>query len=262
MKQIRIATWNVNSLRMRMEHVLKWLAQTQPDIVALQETKTPDDKFPLLELQSSGYQVIFTGQKSYNGVALLSRETAKEEVMALPHWTDPQRRFIAATYEGIRVINVYVPNGASVGSEKYEYKLQWLACLRDYLQTMLKQFPYLVVLGDFNIAPDDRDIYAPQAWIGHVMVSDAERSALRELHQLGLQDTFRLFDQPPQTFSWWDYRGGSFQRNLGARIDLILAAPALRCTTCTVDPAPRHWETPSDHAPVVATFDHPLSPPC
>lgn len=253
----KIATWNVNSLQVRLPHVLEWLHQQQPDILALQETKTPDPKFPGQSLQEAGYHVIFAGQNTYNGVALLSRHLGHDIVTDLPQLNDPQRRIIGATYGDIRILNVYVPNGEAPISEKYQYKLNWLQHLQAYVQTNLKHFPYFLVVGDFNIAPTDTDVHDPAAWAGGVMVSPLERQALQQLLALGLQDTFRLLTQPDKSFSWWDYRRGAFHRNQGLRIDLILASTTLarQCTACTIDVAPRRLERPSDHAPVVAIFD-------
>ena len=253
---MKIATWNVNSLRVRLPHLLAWLDTEKPDIVALQETKTVDEDFPLGEIHAAGYQAVFSGQKSYNGVALLSRHTATEVVRDIENLDDPQRRVLAASYNGLRVINLYVPNGSSVDSEKYIYKLSWLEKISAWIQQQLSTHEHLIVLGDFNIAPEDRDVHDPAAWQGQVLVSDAERAAFNHLQSLGLQDSFRLFEQHETTFSWWDYRAGAFRRNHGMRIDHILISPALRalCTSCRIDTTPRKLERPSDHAPVVAEF--------
>jgi len=251
----KIATWNVNSIRVRLPQVLDWLKTTAPDIIALQETKVTDDKFPIDEIRAAGYHVLFSGQKSYNGVALLSRLKGDDVITDLPNLDDPQRRVLGATYGNTRVLNVYVPNGNSVGSDKYLYKLNWFKHLHDYISDCLKHFSRLIILGDFNIAPEDRDVYNPVAWAGKVTVSPRERVALQQLLNLGLHDTFRLFEQTPMLFSWWDYRTAGFQRNHGLRIDLVLASAALRCTACMIDIAPRGLERPSDHAPVIATFD-------
>lgn len=254
---MKIATWNVNSLSVRLPQLLNWLQQQQPDIVAVQETKTPDDKFPVLEIQSAGYQVLFSGQKTYNGVALLSRLPGTSVITDLPGFTDLQRRVLGATYGQLRVLNLYVPNGQAVGSDKYEYKLNWLKYLTNYVKDSLSQNPYLIVLGDFNIAPTDADIHDPLKWAGQILVSPLERAALQELLSLGLHDTFRLFNSTTDCFSWWDYRAGAFRRNHGARIDLILASSALsaNCQECRIDKEPRCLERPSDHAPVVAIFE-------
>lgn len=252
----KIATWNVNSLNVRLPQVLDWLRDQQPDILALQETKLTDPDFPTLDIAEAGYRAVFAGQKTYNGVAILTRLPAGEIVTDLPGLNDPQRRVLGATVGDARVLNLYVPNGQAVGSDKYAYKLTWLDHLTAWLQTELAKYPQLVVLGDFNIAPDDRDVHDPAAWTGQVLCSEPERAAFRRLLDLGLQDTFRLFPQEDQTFSWWDYRAAAFRRNLGLRIDHILASPALAaaCTACRVDKTPRGWERPSDHAPVIAEF--------
>jgi len=254
---MQIVTWNVNSLRVRLPQLLEWLAANQPDIVALQETKVPDAEFPAAPIAAAGYQVAFNGQKTYNGVAVLAREPLSESVLEIPSFDDQQRRVLAVSCGGLRVVNLYVPNGQSVGSEKYDYKLRWLAALRAWLSAELAQYPQLVALGDFNIAPEDRDVHDPAAWSGSVLVSEPERTALAELMQIGLSDVFRRFDQPPQSFSWWDYRAGSFRRNNGLRIDLILASTPLapRCTGSRIDRLARGGERASDHAPVIAAFD-------
>lgn len=253
---MKIATWNVNSLRVRLPQVLAWLEQSQVDVLAMQETKLADAEFPRVELEALGYHVCFSGQKTYNGVALLSRQPCDGLVTDIPGFDDPARRVLAATTAGIRIVNLYVPNGQSVGSEKYEYKLRWLDAVTRWLQSELQAHERLVVLGDFNIAPEDRDVHDPAAWVGSVHVSEPERAALRALFGIGLVDVFRLFDQPPGTYSWWDYRGFAFRRNHGLRIDLILASQALaaRCTGSHIDREPRRAERPSDHAPVLATF--------
>lgn len=252
-----IATWNVNSLRVRMPHVLSWLGKTPVDVLAMQETKLTDPDFPGADLEALGYHVLFSGQKTYNGVALLSRWPCTDVVRDIPDFDDPPRRVLAVTTNGWRVINLYVPNGQAVGSEKFEYKLRWLGALRRWLAEEARTHERLVVLGDFNIAPEDRDVHDPKAWEGSVHVSEPERAALRDLLGLGLVDVFRKFDQPEKTYSWWDYRMFAFRRNHGLRIDLILAslASASHCLSCTVDKEPRKLERPSDHAPVVANFD-------
>ena len=254
---MKIATWNVNSLRVRLPHLLDWMRVAQPDILALQETKLMDEQFPMQDIEAAGYQVVFSGQKSYNGVALLSRIPACDVVRDIPNLVDSQRRVLAATYNGIRVLNIYVPNGASVGSEKYSYKLSWLDQLCIYIEQQLALYPNLVVLGDFNIAPEDSDVHDPKAWEGQILVSEAERSYFTRLLKLGLSDTFRLFEQQADIFSWWDYRAAAFRRNLGLRIDHILVSQALRkrCMTCSIDKNPRTLERPSDHAPVIAEFE-------
>ncbi|GAC1461069.1 MAG: exodeoxyribonuclease III [Steroidobacteraceae bacterium] len=254
---MRIATWNVNSLRVRLPQLLEWLRTSAPDVVALQETKLPEEGFPVAELLAAGYRSAWSGQKTYNGVALLARTEPADVLRDMPGYDDPQRRILAANVEGLRVINLYVPNGQSVGSDKFLYKLGWLRALRHWLRQELASHERLIVLGDFNIAPEDRDVHDPAAWIGSVLVSPEEREALQAALSLGLIDVFRRFDQPPRSYSWWDYRAGAFQRNNGLRIDLLLASPALaeRCTACTIDREPRRADRASDHAPVVATFD-------
>ncbi len=253
---LRIATWNVNSLRVRLPHVLDWLALAKPDVLALQEIKMQDEQFPYEQFQQIGYQAIVSGQKTYNGVATLTRFAATDIVKDFPDFVDPQRRVLAATISGIRVLNLYVPNGESVDSEKYQYKLAWLAKLHNYCQQQLQQHDKMIILGDFNIAPDDRDVHDPTAWAGHVLVSERERQALQGLTDLGLVDTFRLFTQDDKIFSWWDYRGGAIWKNHGLRIDHIFATQALaeRAESCEIDKKPRKRKRPSDHAPVIAQF--------
>lgn len=254
---MRVATWNVNSLRVRLPHLLRWLDESGVDIVALQETKVQDGEFPASQIQAAGYECLYRGQKTYNGVALLSRGRGADVVTELPGAADPERRVLGATYGRLRVLNLYVPNGASVGSEKYRYKLDWFDRLNTYLAELCCSDAPLLVLGDFNVAPEDRDVHDPAVWAGQVLVSEPERECLRRLMALGFCDLFRKFEQPPASYSWWDYRQGAFRRNHGLRIDLILANPqtAARCRACVVDRAPRTWEQPSDHAPVVADFD-------
>ena len=250
---MRFATWNVNSLKVRLPQVLDWLAANPVDVLCLQETKLQDSDFPQAELQTAGYHSICSGQKTYNGVAILSRAPAGEVQFGLPGFADEQKRVIAATFDGVRAVCVYVPNGQSVDSDKYQYKLDWLAALRDWLQDELTRNPQLVLLGDYNIAPEDRDVYDPEAWRGNVLVSEPEREQFRHLLQLGLRDSFRLFEQPDKTYSWWDYRMMAFRRNNGLRIDHILLSEtlALQCKSCVIDRAPRKLERPSDHTPVV-----------
>jgi exodeoxyribonuclease-3 len=233
------------------------MESTRPDVLALQETKTTDDVFPSSAFEDAGYHAIFSGQKTYNGVALLSREPPSQVLTDLRSMEDPQRRLIAATFDGLRIYNVYVPNGQAVGTEKFDYKLRWLAALREQVAGELRDHSRVLVAGDFNVAPDDRDVHDPAAWAGQVLVSKPEREALGNLLQIGLKDTFRLFEQAEGSFSWWDYRAAAFRRNRGLRIDLLLASPALAecCTTSSVDVEPRKWEKPSDHAPVFARFD-------
>ncbi len=259
MPNLKIATWNVNSLGVRLPQVLQWLASAQPDILALQEIKMLDLKFPLAEIAAAGYQAVSSGQKTYNGVAILSRLPARDIQTDLSDLQDPQRRILAASIGDVRVINLYVPNGQSVDSEKYLYKLDWLQKVTQYIQQQLTLHPKLVVLGDFNIAPEDRDVHDPKLWEGQVLCSEPERTAFRQLIQAGLCDTFRQFDQAEGLFSWWDYRMAAFRRNLGLRIDHVLASAALCavCTACQIDKTPRSWERPSDHTPVVADFNLP-----
>lgn len=253
---MKIATWNVNSLKVRLGHVLQWLADNPVDVLGLQETKATDDKFPLAEIEAAGYHVAFTGQKTYNGVALLSRHPMEEIIRNNPHFPDEQQRLIAATIQGMRVICAYVPNGHAVDCDKYQYKLKWLDGLYQWLENELKTHDNLAVMGDYNIAPEDRDVHDPAAWQGNVLVSDAERAAFRKLLSLNLKDAFRLFEQDAKCFSWWDYRQMAFRRNMGLRIDhILLSAPlATRCTSCVIDKLPRKWEQPSDHTPVIATI--------
>lgn len=254
---MKIATWNVNSLNVRLPQVLDWLREQQPDILALQETKLTDADFPTLDIANAGYRAVFAGQKTYNGVAILSRLPASDLITDLPGLADPQRRVLGATVGNLRVLNLYVPNGQAVGSDKYAYKLAWLDHLSQMLATELARHPCLVTLGDFNIAPEDRDVHDPAAWAGQVLCSDRERAAFQRLLDLGLKDAFRLFPQAEHSFSWWDYRAAAFRRNLGLRIDHILLSPALAavCTACQVDKTSRQWQRPSDHAPVVAEFN-------
>jgi len=253
---VKIATWNVNSLRVRLPHVVDWLRQQKPDVLALQETKTKDEDFPVAAFSELGYQVSFSGQPTYNGVALISRLPIENVATDIDGFDDPQRRVLAATIAGVRIYNLYVPNGQSVDSDKYQYKLSWLQALQAQVASDLTRYPNAVLLGDFNIAPEDRDVHDPVAWEGKVLCSDAEREALGRLLELGLVDVFRSFDQEEQSFSWWDYRAAAFRRNMGLRIDLILASEPLseRCTSCRIDAEPRRLERPSDHTPVFAEF--------
>jgi exodeoxyribonuclease III len=252
-----IATWNVNSLRVRLPHLTDWLAANPVDVIVLQETKLPDVDFPAGELEALGWHSVFSGQRTYNGVAILSRVPALDVVAGIPGFEDEQRRVLAASIGSVRVIDVYVPNGQTVGSEKFEYKLRWFTALREYVSAEVARHPHVVVLGDFNVAPEDRDVHDPKAWEGSVHVSAPERAALQGLLGVGLVDCFRLFEQPEKTYSWWDYRMMAFRRNAGLRIDLILASSALaqKCGACHIDKAPRKLERPSDHTPVVASFD-------
>jgi exodeoxyribonuclease-3 len=253
---MKLATWNVNSLKVRLPHVLQWLAENPVDVLCLQETKTIDGKFPVAEIEAAGYQVAYSGQKTYNGVAILSRHAIHDVIKNNPLYPDEQQRIIAATIEGVRVICAYVPNGQTVGSDKYEYKLKWLDHLERWIEAEMRIHENLAILGDYNIAPEDRDVHDPVAWEGSVLVSEPERAAFQRLCGLKLSDAFRLFEQPEKIYSWWDYRQMAFRRNRGLRIDHILLSPALaaRCTACVIDKAPRKLEQPSDHTPVIATI--------
>ena len=254
---MKIATWNVNSLRVRLPHLLDWLAANAPDAVCLQETKCEDATFPAAELQAAGYCSIHNGQRTYNGVAILARYPCSDVCRGIPEFADEQSRVIAADVGGVRLVSVYVPNGQSVGSEKYAYKLRWLAALAAWLEAEMARHPKLAVLGDFNVAPEDRDVHDPAAWAGQVLFSEPERAALRGILDLGFVDAFRRFEQPEKSFSWWDYRMAAFRRNLGLRIDHILLAPALAdsCRACHIDVGPRKLERPSDHAPVICELE-------
>ena len=253
---MRLATWNVNSLKVRLPHVLDWLIANQPDVLCLQEIKQEDQQFPLSQLQEIGYQAVFSGQKTYNGVAIISKAAPQDVVCSLPNFPDIQKRLIAATFDGVRVVCVYIPNGQSLDSDKYQYKLAWLAALQAWLKEELVRYPKLALLGDYNIAPEDRDVHDPLAWVGNVLVSEPERAAFRGMQQLNLRDCFRLFEQAEKSYSWWDYRMMAFRRNLGLRIDHILISAALQCSACTIDRVPRKLERPSDHAPVMADISH------
>lgn len=254
--EFSIATWNVNSLRVRGEQLLEWLRANEPDVVALQETKIQDPDFPHADFTAAGYHSLFSGQKTYNGVALLSRQPMTDVVRDIPAFDDPARRVLAATIGGFRVINLYVPNGQAPGSEKFAYKLKWLDALTRWLAIEAANHPGLVVLGDFNVAPEDRDVHDPAAWTGCVHVSPEERAALARITGLELVDAFRHFEQAEKSFSWWDYRQGGFRRNNGLRIDLILVHRQLlpRLAGCRIDVEPRRAERASDHTPVIASF--------
>ncbi|MBI1285364.1 MAG: exodeoxyribonuclease III [Thiobacillus sp.] len=251
---MKIAAWNVNSLKVRLPQLLDFLATRQPDVVCLQETKLTDDNFPVAELEAAGYRAVFAGQKTYNGVAIVSRSAPTDVQVGIPGLEDEQKRVIAATVDGVRVVCVYCPNGQSLDSDKYPYKLAWFDALAAWLKDELARFPRLAVLGDYNVAPEDRDVHDPEAWKDSVLVSAPERERFRALLALDLKDSFRLFEQPEKTFSWWDYRMMGFRRNHGLRIDHILLSPplAVACTSSTVDRDMRKLERPSDHAPVVA----------
>ncbi|MFO1293612.1 MAG: exodeoxyribonuclease III [Rubrivivax sp.] len=253
---MKLATWNVNSLAVRLPQVLAWLDAHAVDVLALQETKLTDERFPHGEFENAGYAAHCFGQKTYNGVALLTRQSATEIVRNIPGFADEQARVIAARVGGLRVIGAYFPNGQEPASDKFAYKMRWLEALREWLRAELAAAPELVLMGDFNIAPEDRDVYDPVALAGTIHCTDEERAHFRALLALGLRDAFRLFEQPPKSWSWWDYRNLAFRRNQGMRIDHILVGEALeaRVQACGIDKAPRRNERPSDHAPVVVTI--------
>jgi exodeoxyribonuclease III len=254
---MQIATWNVNSLKVRLPQVLDWLAaRPELTVLAIQETKLEDHAFPRAEIEAAGWHVAFVGQKTYNGVAMLSRLPLEDVQFNLPNFDDPQKRVITATVGGVRVIGAYVVNGQALDSEKYPYKLAWIDALIAYTREQLAQYPQLALVGDFNIAPEDRDVHDPAKWANDVLVSPPERERFQALLDLGLKDSFRLFEQAEKSFSWWDYRMMGFRRNAGLRIDHVLLSEALaaRCTGCEIDKEPRRLERPSDHAPVIATL--------
>ena len=253
---MKLATWNVNSLAVRLPQLLDWLAANPVDAMVLQETKLTDDKFPHAALEAAGWRARCFGQRTYNGVALLSRGEATGVVTNIPGHDDAQARVISATVDGVRLVGAYVPNGQSPGSDKFAYKLRWLAALREWLRAELATHPWLALMGDVNIAPEDRDVHDPALWHEKIMCTSEERAQFGALLALGLHDAFRLFEQPPKTYSWWDYRMLAFRRNQGLRIDHILVSDALkpRVTGCAIDRLPRANERPSDHAPVVATL--------
>ncbi len=258
---MKLATWNVNSLKVRLPQVLDWLGTHQPDVLCLQETKLQDENFPRDEIEAAGYQSVYVGQKTYNGVAILSKQAGSEVVTTIPDFDDTQKRMIAATYGDMRIICVYVPNGENVESDKYQYKLKWLPALTQWLQNEILHYPRLALLGDFNIAPDNRDVYDPEAWAGQVLCSQPERDAFYKLLSLGLVDSFRLFDQPEKSYTWWDYRMMAFRRNRGMRIDHIILSNELAriSTACLIDKAVRKLERPSDHAPVIVELSKKLA---
>jgi exodeoxyribonuclease-3 len=253
---MKLATWNVNSLNVRLPHVLDWLRDNPVDALCLQETKQEDIKFPYAELKEAGYNAVHNGQKTYNGVAILSPHAIESVQLDIRNFADEQKRVISANVNGIRVVCAYVVNGQSLDSDKFQYKMRWLEALHTWLADELKQYPNLVLLGDYNIAPEDRDCHDPAAWIGQVLVSPREREMFAKLTQLGLHDSFRLFEQPEKSFSWWDYRMMGFRRNFGMRIDHILVSDALKnkAESCVIDKAPRKLERPSDHTPVILTL--------
>ena len=254
---MKIASWNVNGIRARTEQVVNWLGTTQPDVLAIQESKVVDDLFPYDEYSKLGYYPHVYGQKAYNGVALLSKKEPINPTTGISGFEDPQTRVVSATYDGITVLDIYVPNGQSVGSDKFVYKLEWLDHLTRYIEKSLKEHENLVVLGDFNIAPEDRDVYDPEAWKDKILCSKEERGALEKLLALGLVDSFRLFKQQEASYSWWDYRAAAYRRKMGLRIDLILLSTPLakRCASSTIDESPRGWLKPSDHTPVIVEVD-------
>ena len=254
---MQIATWNVNSLTVRLPQLLSWLTANPVDAIVLQETKLVDEKFPYAEIEAAGYRAEFHGQKTYNGVALLSRVGALDIVKTIPGLDDPQARVIAGTVAGVRVVGGYFPNGQAPDSDKFVYKMRWLQALHDWLRGELAAHPQLVLLGDFNVAPEDRDVFDPVAWAGQIHCTPQERGHFQALIGLGLVDAFRLFEQPPKSWSWWDYRNLAFRKNQGLRIDHILVSAALkgRVEACVIDKLPRKNERPSDHAPVVLTLN-------
>ena len=254
---MRLATWNVNSLKVRLPHLLEWLAQAKPDAMCLQETKTEDANFPVAEIRAAGYEAVFCGQKTYNGVAILSRTPISDVQHGMPDFPDDPKRLIAASVGGVRILSVYAPNGQEPGSDKYAYKLRWFGAFASYLANDLEKYPKLAALGDYNVAPEDRDVHDPKRWKDKIHASVPERAAFKALLDLGLKDAFRLFDQPEKQFTWWDYRLNAFARGWGLRIDEILLSPELarRCRACAIDKSPREKERPSDHAPVYADLD-------
>jgi exodeoxyribonuclease-3 len=254
---LKLATRNVNSLNVRLPQLLDWLSANPVDALVLQETKLIDEKFPCAEIEAAGYQVAFFGQKTYNGVALLSRVPADAVLRNIPGFDDEQARVIAGTVNGVRVIGGYFPNGQAPDSDKFVYKMRWLQALEGFVADELTRHPELVLMGDYNIAPEDRDVYDPVAWAGQIHCTPEERAHFQALIGLGLVDAFRLFEQAPKSWSWWDYRNLAFRKNQGLRIDHILVSQALkaRVSACVIDKLPRKNERPSDHAPVVVTLD-------
>lgn len=255
---MKIASWNVNSLNVRLPHVLEWLKIFEPDVLVLQETKQDDSKFPQADIEAAGYHVVFDGQKTYNGVAILSKTEMTDVQKGIPGFADEQKRALAATINGVRIIDLYVVNGQSVGSEKYDYKMRWLEAVQDWVENEMSKYSKLIVLGDFNIAPDDRDVHDASVWNeDSILTSTQERAALQRLIALGLHDSFRLHSDDAGVFSWWDYRMAGFRRNLGLRIDLVLISDALKqqAIASGIEREPRTWERPSDHAPVWVEID-------
>lgn len=254
---MKLATWNVNSLAVRLPQLLDWLSRHAPDVMVLQETKLTDDKFPAAQIEAAGYRAHWHGQRTYNGVALLSRNEALDIQRNIPGFADEQARVIAGTVDGLRVIGAYVPNGQAPGTEKFEYKMQWLRALRDWLEGEMSRHPNLLLMGDYNIAPEDRDVHDPVLWAGQILCTPEERAHFQRLVALGMSDAFRLFEQPPKSWSWWDYRNLAFRKNQGLRIDHILVSEALkgRVKACSIDKLMRKNERPSDHAPVMVEID-------
>ena len=254
---MKIATWNVNSLKVRLPQVLDYFANTDIDVLCLQETKMTDEAFPQEAFANAGLHVSFVGQKTYNGVAIISRQEQSNIQKNLPNFPDEQKRVICATINDVRIVDVYVVNGQSLDSDKFVYKLNWLKALTDFLADELKKYPKLALLGDFNIAPTDADVHNPDKWLGCNLVSPPERAAFQNLLDLGLVDSFRQFEQPEKSYSWWDYRQMAFRRNAGLRIDHILLSQPLAqsCVECVIDKEPRRHEQPSDHTPVWAKLD-------
>jgi exodeoxyribonuclease III len=253
---MKLATWNVNSLNVRLPHVLEWLKTSPVDVLCLQELKLEDAKFPLEAIEDAGYHAVFNGQKTYNGVAILSRSKPEDVAKDMPGYADEQKRVIAATIDGVRVVNVYIVNGQSLESDKYQYKMAFLSALRGYMANAINEYSDVALLGDYNIAPEDRDVHDPKAWEGQVLVSQPEREHFEALVALGLVDSFRLFEQAEKSFTWWDYRMNGFKRNLGLRIDHILLTKSLAAETksSVIDVEPRKLERPSDHTPVITTI--------
>ena len=254
---MQLATWNVNSLGVRLPQLLDWLAAHPVDAIVLQETKLTDDKFPHAELLAAGYHAQWFGQKTYNGVALLSRTPATDVLRNLPGLADEQARVITGTVAGVRVIGAYFPNGQAPDSDKFVYKMAWLDALQKHVADELSRHPHVVLMGDFNIAPEDRDVYDPVAWAGQIHCTPQERAHFQALLDQGMVDAFRLFEQAPKSWSWWDYRNLAFRKNQGLRIDHILVSEALRSQVqaCAIDKLPRKNERPSDHAPVVLSLN-------
>jgi len=255
---MKIVSWNVNSLKVRLNHVLEWSKENSPDVLAIQETKLTDEKFPKSEIESAGFHVVYSGQPTYNGVAIISSTPAKDIITDIDGLDDPQRRILAATVDDIRIINLYVVNGSEPESEKYQYKMDWLEKVTNFIENQTQEYENVIVLGDFNIAPDERDVWDAEYWQGKILCTDKERKKLNNILDLGFDDSFRLLHDDAGHYSWWDYRMAGFQRNLGLRIDLILTNEPMSemLTAAYIDKVPRGWERPSDHTPVIAEFDY------